>query len=131
MSAHQAILAMLRAPALVALVGQRVYFDVMPDKPTLPALTIQKLGGGAARGAVRNPGLYDAQYQVSSWAKSRTDATKISAQVRQAMDRVRKAVIDGVPVSDCFYESDVDLYDSETKTFFNHMTFNIHYRDSA
>ncbi|OFJ49599.1 hypothetical protein BA896_012710 [Janthinobacterium lividum] len=129
MSGHGAIKAMLGAPGVVALVGQRVYFDVMADNSLLPALTIQKLGGDSARGAQKNPGLDSAQFQVSTWAKSRVETVIISSQVRKAIDRVRELVIDGTLVNDCFYEGDVDLYDSETKIFFNQMTFNIHYRD--
>ena len=129
MSAHVAIKAMLGVPAVTALVGQRIYFDVMPDNPTHPTVTIQKLGGASARGSVKNPGLESAQMQVSVWARSRADTVVIVKLVRAAIDRVRQVLLDGVWVSDCFYESDVDLYDSETKTFFNHMTFHIHYRD--
>lgn len=129
MSAHGAIKAMLGVPAVTVLVGQRIYFDVMPDNPTYPAVTIQKLGGASARGPVKNPGLESAQMQVSVWARSRADTVVIDKQVRAAIDRVRQVLLDGVWVSDCFYESDVDLYDSETKTFFNHMTFHVHYRD--
>ncbi len=130
MSAHAAILALLQASSgLVALVGDRIYPDQLPDEPQYPALTFQKVGGGSARGAVKNPGLEHASFQVSTWARSRLEVVAITPLVRKALDRKRKVVVAGVPIDDCFYEDDIDSSDSVEKVAFNHMTFNIHYRD--
>jgi hypothetical protein len=130
MSAHAAILGLLQASSdLVALIGDRIYPDVLDDPPVYPAVTFQKLGGAGARGAVRNPGLMRASFQVSSWAQSRAEAALIATQVRKAMDRKRKITVAGVPIDDCFYESDVDLDDDEVGVWFNHMSFTIHFRE--
>lgn len=135
MSAPFAILALLRAAdGLVALVGDRIYPDVMSDPPVYPSVTFQKVGGAGARGAVKNPGLMRAAVQVSTWAESRLEATRIAAQVRRALDRKRKVTAGGVPVDDCFYEDDIDLSDPDAGqpgvgVWFNHMTFTIHYRE--
>lgn len=132
MNGHIAVLGLLKASTgLAALVAARVTPDVMDEPATFPAVTYQKTGGGSARGALSDPPLMHASFQVSSWAKSRAQASSIAAQVRAAMDRRRKVTVAGVAVDDCFYEDDVDLYDSETRTYFNHMTFKIHYRDTA
>jgi hypothetical protein len=131
-SAQAAILALLQAAdGLTALVDTRIYPDVMDDPPVYPSVTFQKVGGRGERGAVSNPGLMRASVQVSSWATSRADVTRIAAEVRKALDRKRKVVVAGVPVDDCFYESDLDLEDPKTKVFFNHMSFKIHYREPA
>jgi hypothetical protein len=129
-SAHAAILALLQAsPGLVELVGDRIYPDQLPDQPRYPAVTFQKVGGRGARGAVKNPGLERASFQVSTWARCRPDVVAITPLVRRALDRKRKVVIAGVPIDDCFYEDDVDSSDAAEKVTFNHMTFTIHYRD--
>lgn len=132
MSAHAAILALLRAsPDLVALVGDRIFPDQTDDPPTYPSVTFQKVGGGSARGAVSNPGLMRAVFQVSTWASTRDDTVLIVPLVRQALDRKRKIVAGGVPVDDCFYESDMDLVDPDTGICFNHMDFIVHYRETT
>ena len=130
MSAHDAVLGMLLASTeLAALVGTRIYPDVMDDPPVYPSVTFQRVGGAGARGAVSNPGLSRASFQVSTWAESRVEANQIAALVRKALDRKRKFVAAGVTVDDCFYDSDIDLYDPDEKICFNHMSFTIHYRE--
>lgn len=132
MSAYDAVLALLQAsPDLVALVGGRIFPDQMDDPPVYPSVTFQKVGGGAARGAVSNPGLMRAVFQVSTWAESRDETEQIAPLVRRALDRKRKITVVGVPIDDCFYDSDLDLVDPDTDVCFNHMSFTIHYRETT
>jgi hypothetical protein len=129
---HLAIHARLNGAAgLAALVKDRIYPDVMPDSPIYPAVTYQQLSGSSARGAVADPPLKKALFQVSTWAKSRLDAVTIAAQVRMALDRLRKAQAGGVQVDDCFFDSSVDAFDPDTKTYAVHTTFRLHYREAA
>jgi len=129
-SAHEAILGLLRAaPGLVALVGDRIYPDEMDDPPVYPSITFQKVGGRRERGAVKNPGLQRASMQVSTWAESRSEVVAIAKQVQKALDRPGKTSVAGIQVDDCFYVSDLDLRDPDTGICFNHMSFNIHYRE--
>jgi hypothetical protein len=131
MNGHVAVFGLLsRAAGLAALVGDRIYPDVMPDNPAYPCVTYQKMGGSSARGAIGDPPLMRAEFQVSSWAKSRPSAAAIAGQVRAAMDRVRKTTVAGVAIDDCFYDGDDDLFDNDTRTYFNHMNFTLHYRDA-
>jgi hypothetical protein len=130
MSAHAVILSLLQASGdLVALVGQRIYPDQLDDPPVYPGITFQKVGGRGARGAVSNPGLMRASFQVSTWAESRDEAVRIAALVKAALDRKRKITVAGVQVKDCFYESDIDLQDPDSDICFNHMDITIHYRE--
>ncbi|MDB5937543.1 MAG: hypothetical protein JWQ01_4887 [Massilia sp.] len=132
MNGHIIVDGLLKAATgLAALVADRIYPDVMPDAPNYPAVTYQKLSGSSARGAVSDPPLMTASFQVSSWAKSRAQASKIAAQARKALDRKRKITVASVALDDCFYESDNDDFDGDSKVYFNHMTFTLHYRDAT
>lgn len=132
MNGHLAIHARLTGAAgLAALVKDRIYPDVMPDSPAYPAVTYQQLGGDSARGALADPPLKKALFQVSVWAKSRLEAVTIAAQVRLALDRARKVQAGGVQVDDCFYEGAVDNFDAETRTYVTYTTFRLHYREAA
>jgi hypothetical protein len=132
MSGHFAIQAKLAATtALTALVGARIYADVMPAKVAFPAVTYQNTGGSSERGALSDPPLKMGMFQVSAWAKSRNETIAICEQIRLALDRMRKVNVGGIDVDDCFYEGEVDSYDFETLTFFTHTTFRLHYRDAA
>jgi hypothetical protein len=118
-----------QAAGLTALVGSRIYPDLMPDSPTYPSVTYQRLSGSSERGSTSDPPLKSATYQVSAWSRSRSEALAVAAQIRVAMDRKRKLTVSGVQVDDCFYQGDVDLVDFETRTYFTHLTFKIYYRD--
>lgn len=132
MSAHDVVLALLQAsPGLTALVGPRIFPDQMDDPPVYPSVTFQKMGGYGKRGSVKNPGLQRASMQVSTWSQSRAEAVRIAAEVRRALDRKRKIVVAGVRLDDCFYVSDIDLVDPDTGVCFNHMDFQIHYRENV
>lgn len=117
--------------ALTALVSTRIYPDVMPDSPTFPSVTYHRLSGKSEKGAISDPPLKSAVFQVSAWAKTRLASRQIAAQVRIALDRLRKVMVAGVAVDDCFYEDDVDGFDAVTKTYFTHTTFQLYYRDPA
>ena len=131
MNGHLAIHALLaRSATLAALVGPRIYPDIMPDNPVYPAVTFQKLSGKSERGAVVDPALMQAVFQVSSWGRSRMEAASVASAVRAALDRVRKITLTGVVIDDVFYENDVDLFDNDTRTYFNHCSFKIYYRDA-
>lgn len=130
MSGHDAILGLLMASIdLSTAVSERIFPDELDDPPVYPSVTFQKLGGRSARGAVSNPGLQRASFQVSTWATSRFDTVRISKLVRKALERKRNLGIGSVVVKDCFYESDIDLQDPDTGVCFNHMTFTLHYRE--
>lgn len=130
MSAHAAISAkMLAFPGLTALVGQRIYADVMPDSPTYPSVTYQKTGGSSDMGALTNPTGAKALMQVSVWSKSRAEATAVVKQVKLAIERMRKITIGGVPVDDCYCDGDVDNFDAPTKTYFTHISFRLHFKE--
>jgi hypothetical protein len=132
MNGHLAIHARLTGAAgLTALVKDRIYPDVMPDSPQLPAVTYQQTGGSSDRGAVADPPLKKGLFQVSAWAKSRADAAAIAAQVRLALDRARKVQAGGVQIDDCFYENSVDSFDPDTRSYVTHTDFRLHYRDPA
>lgn len=132
MSAHAAILGLLQtSDELAVLVETRIYPDVLDDPPVYPVVTFQKVGGGGERGAVTNPGLMRASFQVSTWSRSRDEANSIVKLVRKALDRQRKVTVAGTFVDDCFYEGDIDLEDPETKVCFNHMDITIHYRETT
>jgi hypothetical protein len=116
---------------LTQLVGTRIDSDVMPDSPTYPSVTFQRLSGSSERGAISDPPLKTAVFQVSAWAKTRKDARAVSAQIRLALDRQRQVTVNGVLVNDCFYQGDIDLFDFDTRTYFTHTTFKIFYREAA
>lgn len=130
MNAHKIIQFRLAAAApLIVIVDDRIYATVMKENAKLPAVTYQQLSIHRPKAAITRPGLAAARFNISSWAKSAVDARKTADQVRVALDRMRRVTVGGVAVDDCFFESDLDLYESETKTFYVVAEYELHFRD--
>jgi len=130
MSAQVIVYTLLsQASGLTALVDARIYPDVMPDAPTLPAVTFQKTGGSSDVGAESNPSTAKANIQVTVWAKSRLDTTALTKQVRLALERKRNITVASVPLNDIFCDSDIDDYDHDTKVYFTHIDFRVFFKD--
>ena len=118
-------------PDLVAAMGTRTYVDVLPESPQLPAITYTHTGGDVARGAVADSPYVWELFQVTIWAASRIDARKIANLVKRALERLRKTTVAGIEVGDCFLQSDVDLFDFDTRAYYTALDFKLHYRNPA
>jgi hypothetical protein len=132
MSGHDAMLGLLMGSVdLLVAVGERITPDRMDDPPIYPAVTFQKMGGRGARGAVKNPGLMRASFQVSTWAESRSEVVSIAKLIKKALDRKKNLGFGDVVIKGCFYESDLDTEDPDTGVCVNHMSFTLHYQELA
>lgn len=132
MSGHDAMLGLLMGSIeLQTAIGLRITPDQMDEPPVYPAVTFQKVGGRAARGATSNPGLMRDSFQVSTWAESRADAVRIAKLVRKACDRKRNLGFGEIVIKGCFYENDHDTEDPDTGICVNHMSFTLHYQEIA
>jgi hypothetical protein len=131
-SGHFAIQARLTgAASLVALVGNRIYPDMMPEPPIYPAVTYQQTDGDGARSAVADRAMQKGIFEVTVWAKSRPETIAIAAQVKLALNRARKVIAGGIQIDDCFAEGDSDMRDPGTKIYSRHTTYRLHYREPA
>ena len=130
MNGHLAINTRLTGFAgLTALVGTRIFPMVMPDTPTFPAVTYHMLSSSSGKGALTDPPLMQAVFQITSWGKSMLSARSVADQVRAALDRYRSVTINGIKIDDCFYDGDVDLYDTDLKVFYVASDFKIFFRE--
>ena len=99
---------------LSALVASRVYPLHLPQRPTLPAVTYQRIDGPREHAMGADPGLAHPRIQVDSWAASYASAKAVATQVRGALQRWRGTAA-GVEVLAIYLESDQDDYEPETK----------------
>lgn len=67
---------------LAALVGTRVYVDVLPQKPTLPAVRVQRIDEGEDMHLRGPAGVHRARVQVDAVATSKASADAVDAAVR-------------------------------------------------
>lgn len=98
---------------LSALVVARIYPMILPQKPTLPAVTYQRIDGERESGMTQEHGMAHPRMQVDCWAATYSAAKAVATQVRGALQRWSGTVA-GVTVLDSFLESDRDLYEPGT-----------------
>jgi len=97
-------------PGLIALLGTRVYPLILPQTPTLPAITYQKISGVREQAHSGDSSLQHPRYQFSCWALTYGAAWAVAEQVRLALQGLTSA---GVGI----WENALDLYDPETSWY--------------
>lgn len=93
---------------LVALVGQRIYPLVIPQKVAMPAVRYQRVAVTHTSAMGVDAPLTTTLVQVSSHADTFDGARAVAVQVRAALQRWMD---DDVGVQDVYVESEIDLYD--------------------
>lgn len=99
-----------------ALVGTRVYPNVLPQRATLPALVYRRVSGTREHAMGDDPGNVLSRMQVDCWASSYSGVKALYAQVLDALSRYRATVgsetiddiLAGVPID--MYEPDKELH---------------------
>lgn len=96
--------------AVTALVSTRVYPNVLPQNPTLPAVVYQRIDERRETAMGSDPGVVRARVQVSAWAATFTAARGIGEEVRKALQRYRGTPAgSGTEVLDVFIEDIRDM----------------------
>lgn len=94
-----------------ALVGTRIYPKLLPQTPTLPALTYQRVSNTATNGSTV---LRESRWQVTCWAATDTGARALATQVKTALEEHSDvSVTPGIKYSRIVNE--IDDYEPETE----------------
>ena len=101
---------------LTALTSTRIYPVILPQGPTYPAVTYQRIDGPREHALASDMGLAHPRIQVDSWGKTYASAKSVATQVRGALQRWADTGADPV-VLDSLLESDEDGYEPETGVF--------------
>ncbi len=85
---------------LNALIDGRIYYDTLPDKCVLPAVTFFRVSG--ARDHVTD--LRSPRFQFTAWAATKPEAGKVEEAVEDAFIRF-KGPMGGEPVVQCVIDA--------------------------
>jgi len=115
---EESLYAYLKAYAgLSALVGSRIYPLILPQPPTLPAVTYFKVSLVNKR-TLASPSnvLKQVRVQFSCWADTYSEAKSVAAQVKLALQDFRGEMggAGGVQVLDGNIINEQDLYETDT-----------------
>jgi hypothetical protein len=113
----------------VALVGNRVHDKRLPQEPTFPALTFQRISTLPLYSHQGYSGYTECRFQISCWAMSQASVRQVAAQVRTALDGYAGLMSADTQVGHCFCIGDRDFYEPETKRFHAPLDFKIAFKE--
>ncbi len=103
----------LAGPAVAALVGTRMYARKLPQNPTLPAISFQRIDTRRLHDMAGPDGLPKPRMQVTCWGTTPAAASDLAAVVRQRLDGYRGAW-GAIDIGACQCVGEKDLDDPET-----------------
>lgn len=87
--------------------ASRIYPMVLPQKPTLPAITFQRVSNVRANSFDAGGGIDNPLLQVDSWAVTRKAARELAMEVKRVVEA--STTLNAWLVNDAeFFEEDVD-----------------------
>lgn len=72
--------------AIAALVADRIYTEVLPQKPVMPAVVFTAVSGDSDQALDGPTGVASVRLQVDAWADTRKAATKLALAVKDLID---------------------------------------------
>lgn len=102
--------AMLAAPAVTALVGQRIAAGLLPEGELRPYVTYSLVTGERIPGMTDSGLMRHARMQINCWSISYSEAKQIALAVQSA--------IEASALFECVFVNDQDLIDPETNLFY-------------
>jgi hypothetical protein len=98
---------------ITAIASTRTYPMRLPQNPTLPAISYQKISNTEQKGSSN---LKDSRYQLNCWATTYAEAHSLAAQVKAAFEEWHDAnQTPGVLMARMVGETDTE--DDDTKTY--------------
>lgn len=116
--------------SISSIVGTRIYPVKMPDDPTFPVITYQRIS------SIREPTMSgrseycDCIFQIDSWSLS-YDTTKQLAESIFLLLEGFKGVVSSVDIQAILTQNEIDLYEDDVKVFRRSQTYRIVYSEGA
>ncbi len=121
---------LLADATLTTLIGTRLYPLTLPQNPTLPAMTYQRISGERVHTADGAHGLNRARIQFDAWATTYLVAESVFEALRKRLDAFRGAAGASI-IQGAFVDSERDLYESEPKLYRNTSDFDVWHNEAV
>jgi len=109
--------AMIAAPAVTALVGQRIAAGILPEGELRPYVTYSLVTGERIPSMSDSGLMRHARMQVNCWSQSYSEAKQIALAVQSA--------IEASALFEVVFIGDQDLYDPETNLFYMVLDYSV------
>lgn len=128
MSVETELRARLIADATVnGLVGTRIYPEVLPQNPTLPAITYQDISMTSVQNLAGAAGMLMRRVQIDSFAATRVGVVALADAIRASLDGyIGTLTTTKVVIRHALERSE---YDDETESYRQIQDYTVHYPD--
>lgn len=107
---------LLAQAGVSALVGTRVYASHLPQQPTLPAITFNRITGQRELMHSGRSGLAHPQFQVDCWADDYTEVKQLAEQVRLVLEGYGGSMGSSTGCAVVWF-GDIDDFDEESESY--------------
>ena len=115
---------------LAALIGTRLYPLILPQDPTVPAITFQWISGQRAHAADGAVGLASPRVQFDCWAETYLDVEATFEALRKRLDGFQGAA--GTSrIQGAFFETERDSYDDKVRLYGRSVDFFVWYEEAV
>lgn len=110
--------------AISAIVSDRIYPMKMPEDPTFPCVTYQRIS------SVRNQTLQgrvaycDSIFQIDSWSKDYDVTKQIAGEIFAVLEGFR-GTVSSVDIQAVLSQNEIDLYEDDVKLYRRSQTFRV------
>lgn len=118
-------------PAIASRAADRVYPITLPQNPTLPAITYERLDRASVQSHDGSSGLAHPTFRVNVWAKSHFAAVDLAENVRLSLQGF-KGLMAGKPVQAVLMSpGGTSVFEDETKIWREILEFTIWHAEEA
>lgn len=107
---------LLETPAVINLVGQKVFPVVAKQNTNKPYITAKIIGNTPNQNKEAGSTLDAVTFQVFSYAENYADVDAIDNAVRSALDN-KMGTIEGIRFDRIYFETHMDFFDNEDQAF--------------
>ena len=110
--------------AVSAIVVLRIYPLKMPDNPTFPCVTYQRISSIREQTLSGRVSYCDALYQIDSWSESYDTTASLAAAIFAGLEGFR-GIVSTVDIQGILSQNEIDLYEDDVKVFRRSQTFRV------
>lgn len=107
---------LLTESTITSLVGARIYPVLLPQAPTFPAMTYQRVSGSRVQSLTGPSGMAHPRFQIDCWAQTYDGAKELAAAVMTELDGYRGTMGD-TRVGGVIVYGDRDIYEPDVEIF--------------
>lgn len=105
---------------LTALVGTRIYPEMLPDSPTYPAVSYSRVSTRRERTlTIPSVAAVEARFQCSCWGERYADAKAVAVQIKAALQDFQGVMggTGGVTVLEASTVNELDQHDARVRVY--------------